>query len=149
MPANAGVAVPGDAGHHQCRSERAYKTVEASINKRYGNKWSASLGGSYTIRNNFPTGSFPQTPNQPGQFERTTWNFKATGSYDAPWGVRVSPVLRHQSGANFARDISVPASAATPFGLIIPGTTVYAEPPTPTAKTTSGCSTSAPRRRST
>ena len=26
------------------------------------------------------------------------WNFKASGSYDAPWGIRISPVLRHQSG---------------------------------------------------
>ncbi|MCC7177186.1 MAG: TonB-dependent receptor [Acidobacteria bacterium] len=106
-----------------------YKTVEASVSKRYANRWSASVGGSYTIRDNFPTGAFPQTPNHPGRFERTSWDFKATGSYDAPWGIRVSPVLRHQSGQNFAREISVAASAATPFGLIIPGTTIYADNP--------------------
>ena len=104
-----------------------YKTVEASISKRYANKWSASVGGSYTLRDGYPTDTFPQTPNHPGRYDRTTWDFKATGSYDAPWGVRLSPVVRHQSGSNFAREISVPASAATPFGLIIPGTTVYAD----------------------
>jgi hypothetical protein len=106
-----------------------YKTVEASVNKRYANKWSAAIGGSYTIRDNYPTDTFPQTPNHPGRFERTTWDFKVTASYDAPWGIRLSPVLRHQSGQPFAREISVPASAATPFGLIIPGTTVYADRP--------------------
>jgi hypothetical protein len=111
-----------------------YKTVEASVTKRYANKWSASVGGSYVIRDNYPgnqTGfaSFPQTPNHPGRFERTGWDFKATASYDAPFGIRISPVLRHQAGDNFAREISIAASAATPFGLVIPGTTYYADAP--------------------
>ena len=30
--------------------------------------------------------------------DRTVWSFKASGSYDAPFGIRLSPVLRHQSG---------------------------------------------------
>ena len=30
-----------------------YKTIEASMNKRYGNKWSASLGGAYTMLHDF------------------------------------------------------------------------------------------------
>ena len=37
--------------------------------------------------------------------------------------------MRHQAGDNFAREISIAASAATPFGLIIPGTTLYADAP--------------------
>jgi hypothetical protein len=51
------------------------------------------------------------------------WNLKATGSYDAPWGIRVSPVLRHQSGGNYARTLAITA----PAGLIATGT-AYAEP---------------------
>ena len=97
------------------------------MTKRYSNRWSASMGGSYTLRNNFPTGSFPQTPNHPGAFERTTWDFKVNASYDGPLGIRISPVLRHQSGIQFARTISVPASAGTSFGLIVPATTIYAD----------------------
>ena len=101
-----------------------YKTFEMSMNKRYGNKWSASIGGGYTMMTNFPNG-FPQNPHQPGVDDRSVWNFKATGSYDGPWGVRLSPVFRHQSGVNYARTltISVPAgSAFTASG------TDYAEP---------------------
>ena len=64
-------------------------------------------GGSYTMLKNFPTGSYPQNPNLPGVEDRTTWNFKATGSYDAGWGIRISPVVRHQSGVNFARTLNV------------------------------------------
>jgi hypothetical protein len=41
----------------------------------------------------------------------------------------ISPVLRHQGSDNFARKISIAASAATPFGLVIPGTTYYADAP--------------------
>ena len=98
------------------------KTVEVSLNRRYSNRWSASIGGAYTMITDFPDG-FPLNPNQPGVDDRSTWNLKATGSYDAPYGIRLSPVLRHQSGANYARTLSI--SAAT--GLIATGT-AYAEP---------------------
>ena len=130
MPAALASQYPVDQMIMNTGRDGQYKTVEASITKRYASKWSASVGGSYTIRNNYPSDlnpAYPQTPNHPGKYERTSGDCKATGSYDAAWGIRLSPVLRHQSGNNFAREISVPASAATPFGLIIPATTVYAD----------------------
>jgi hypothetical protein len=101
-----------------------YKTLEASLNKRYGNKWSGSMGGNYTMLKDFPN-NYPQNPNNPGVEDRSTWSFKATASYDAPWGIRLSPVLRHQSGVNFARTLSIPASPAT--GVSVSGATAYAE----------------------
>ncbi len=104
-----------------------FKTYELSVSKRYSNKLSFQLGGGYTWTTDFPNG-FPTNPNQPGVEDRTGWGVKATGTYDAPYGIRLSPVLRHQSGVNFARTISVPASAASAFGLILPASTIYAEP---------------------
>jgi len=107
-----------------------FKTFEISTNRRYSNKWSGQVSFSHTWLNDYPVGlgtGFPTNPNQPGKYERTTWQFKATGSYDLPYGMRVSPVLRHQSGENYARQISVPGSAATPFGLILPASTIYAD----------------------
>jgi len=100
-----------------------YKTVEASLNKRYGNRWSGSMGLGYTMQHNFPNG-YPQNPNQPGAEDRTNWNFKASGSYDGPGGVRISPVLRHQSGVNFARTGTISA----PSGLFVTGTGFFVEP---------------------
>ena len=89
------------------------KTVELALTRRYANRWSASLGGAYTMLRDFP--SAPQrNPNNPGAEDRTTWNLKATGSYDAAYGIRISPVLRHQSGANYARELTISA----PAGLI-------------------------------
>jgi hypothetical protein len=100
-----------------------YKTAELSMNKRYGNRWSASLGGAYTWMTDFPN-DYPQNPNQPGAEDRTVWNFKASGSYDAPYGIRISPVLRHQSGVNYARTNTL----SFPAGVTGSGTTIYMEP---------------------
>jgi hypothetical protein len=107
-----------------------YKTFEAALNKRYGNKWSASLGGAYTWLTDFPNGP-RRNPNNPGVEDYSFWNFKATASYDAPYGIRLSPVLRHQAGANYARTITL--TAPTGSGLTVTsatnnGTLAYAEP---------------------
>ena len=88
-----------------------YKTFEASLNRRYADKWSASMGFGYTMQHDFATGAPQYTPNNPGVNDRTGWGFKATGSYDAPYGIRLSPVFRHQSGANYARTLTITAPA--------------------------------------
>jgi hypothetical protein len=105
-----------------------YKTFEAAFTKRYGNRWSASIGGAHTWLTDFPNG--PQrNPNNPGAEDYTLWNFKATASFDAAFGIRISPVLRHQSGANYARTLTITA----PAGLVGTsggggGNVAYAEP---------------------
>jgi hypothetical protein len=93
------------------------KTVEVALTRRYGNRWSGQIGGAYTVRNYFPN-NMPNNPNEVGLEERSDWNLKASGSYDAPGGIRLSPVLRHQSGDAYARSVSISA----PAGLIASGT---------------------------
>ncbi len=102
-----------------------YKSVEASVNRRYAGKWSASFGGAYTLQHDFAAGAPAYTPNNPGVGDRSTWNFKATASYDAPYGIRLSPVFRHQSGVNYARTLTITA----PAGLTgsTRSTTAYAD----------------------
>ena len=53
------------------------------MNKRYGNRWSASIGGGYTGCTTSRTG-FPQQPEQPGAEDRTVVELQGDGSYDAP-----------------------------------------------------------------
>jgi len=103
-----------------------YKTVEASMVKRMGGRWSAQAGGSYTWAHDFP-GAYPNDPN--GVFDQDTsrWDFKLSGTYEAPLRIRLSPLVRHQAGANFGRTISVGAATATAAGAIYNGT-IYAEP---------------------
>ena len=107
-----------------------YKTVEGSLNKRFSNRWSGQIGGAYTISSDFPetvANSFPRNASLPGLEDRTNWSFKATGSYDGPLGIRISPIVRHQSGVNYARTIAVPGTAGNAFGLTFPASTIYAE----------------------
>jgi hypothetical protein len=98
-----------------------YKTVEASMNRRLANRWAAQIGGSYTMAHDFP-GAYPNSPNGVFDEDNTRWDFKLSGTYEAPYGFRFSPLVRHQAGANFARQISVGAGAATAAGAIFSGT---------------------------
>jgi len=111
-----------------------YKTFEASMNRRFSNKWSAQIGGSYTWAHDF-SGNYPNTPNgttttgtnAPFDEDTTRWDFKLSGTYEAPYRIRISPLVRHQAGVNFARQVSVGAGSATTAGAIFSGT-VNVEP---------------------
>jgi hypothetical protein len=102
-----------------------FKTYELSLSKRYSNRWSVQAGGAHTWSTDFPNG--PQrSPNNPGAEDRSYWNFKLTGSYDAPYGIRLSPVLRHQAGSNYARTFVIPNR--TGFVTSAGSTISYVEP---------------------
>ena len=103
-----------------------YKTVEASMNKRMSSRWAAQVGGSYTWAHDFP-GAYPNSPNGVFDEDNSRWDFKVSGTYEAPFGIRLSPLVRHQAGANFARQFSVGAASATAAGAIFSGT-VNVEP---------------------
>ena len=103
-----------------------YKTFEASLNRRFSNRWSAQIGGSHTWAHDFPN-NYPNNPNVPFDEDTTRWDFKLSGTYEAPYGIRMSPLVRHQAGANFARQLTVGAAAATAAGAIFNGT-VNVEP---------------------
>jgi hypothetical protein len=98
-----------------------WKTLEFSANKRMANRWSGGLGLGYTWTNeygntyfgNTVSGSyFPNAPNDTSLQEFSGWGFRAFGTIEAPWGVRVSPVFRHQAGQPYGRTISVSAPAS-------------------------------------
>jgi hypothetical protein len=52
---------------------------------------------------------YPLTPNDllnagpDGRYEFRTWSAKISGTYEGPWGVRLTPYLRHQAGQPFGR----------------------------------------------
>ena len=137
MPASQAANFPVDRVVMNTPRYSRFKTVELSVRKRYSNKLSFQIGGGYGWTTDFPEG-FPINPNQAGVYDRTGWGAKASESYDAPYGIRLSPVFRHQSGVNFARQISVTANAASAFGLILPASCTRIRP-TRTARKTSGC----------
>jgi hypothetical protein len=105
--------------------EGTYKTVEFSANKRYSNRWSMNASFSYTwseeygnlyFNNRIGTavpggafsffGSFPTSPNELTLNDYTNWNAKFSGTMNAGWDVRVTPVVKVQSGAPYGRTIT-------------------------------------------
>src|SRR5262249_17557456 len=86
-------------------------TIEFSMSKRQSHRYSFNAGFGYTWQHDFPRG-YPNTPNAPGDFDFTTYSFKVAGTYNAPWGINVSPVYRFQAGSNYARQLTPSAPAA-------------------------------------
>jgi hypothetical protein len=110
--------------------ENSYKTIELSANKRYTRRWSMLAAFSYTwthefgnnyFSNRFGTsisnfslfGSYPSTPNEHTGNDFSNWNIKFSGTVDVGWGLRVTPVLKAQSGAPYGRVVNVAACTST------------------------------------
>ena len=64
-------------------------------------------------------GSFPVNPNEPTQNEFTNWNAKFSGTIEAAWGLRVTPVWKVQSGAPYGRFITATGLNYTPSQIIL------------------------------
>ncbi len=103
-----------------------HKTIEASANKRLSNRWSMQVGGSHTWSDAY---SQPNNPNVDPNNDSTRWDFKVSGIYEAPYGIRIAPLVRHQAGANFARSVATGSAAAATVNAIFNGT-IQLEPST-------------------
>jgi hypothetical protein len=70
---------------------------------------------------------YPLTPNDllnagpEGRYEFRTWSAKLYGTYEGPWGVRLTPSLRHQAGQPFGRTFTT----ALNYGKVV---RILAEP---------------------
>ncbi|HWK11231.1 MAG TPA: TonB-dependent receptor [Vicinamibacterales bacterium] len=86
--------------------------IDFTLTKRMSRRWSLVANYLFTWSADY---SLVQNPNQainnPQKY--TNWTFKLFGSYEAPYGIVVSPVLRHQSGLPIARIVNVPQRAAS------------------------------------
>jgi hypothetical protein len=99
-------------------STSEYVTWEIAATRPLGGRWTFGAGFAHTwngdqasgyagqaIRNN----TVPLTPNDllnagaGGRHEFSTWTAKAHGTVEGPWQLRITPVLRHQSGQPFGR----------------------------------------------
>jgi len=102
-------------------NESTYKGIELTLQKRYSNNWQAlasytyndteaygnSSGGEAFVAN----GVFDNPNNLINAKGKGTWDrphqFKLLGSYLAKYGIRISGVMRYQSGAPFGRTFTV------------------------------------------
>ena len=97
----AGVTIPASRTdlRNQPLIESWDQNIDMTINKRMSNRW--SLLSSFLYNWDHGKGA-PQTPNGERFNEKdlTNWAFKFFGTYQAPWGITVNPVLRYQQGVN-------------------------------------------------
>ena len=95
---------------------------EVTARRRFSRRWSFVAGFSHTwAREHASTyvgqpvraNAFPLTPNDlintgdTGRDEFRVWSARAYGTYEAPWGLRITPFLRHQSGQPYGRTFQV------------------------------------------
>jgi hypothetical protein len=89
-----------------------YWTWDIVANKRFNSRWSLVAGFAHTWSRDYASvrqNLYPLTPNDlinagaGGRHEYRVWTAKVHGTYQAPWALRVTPLLRHQSGQPFGR----------------------------------------------
>ncbi|MEO8682127.1 MAG: TonB-dependent receptor [Vicinamibacterales bacterium] len=107
-----------------------YQTVEFSATKRQAGKWSIQASFSKRWNKDQSTGYFSQnlraltaasTPNDlintdGGRYNFTMWTSKLNGSYDAPYGIRITPALRFQQGQPYGRTFLAGAANGINYG---------------------------------
>jgi hypothetical protein len=98
-------------------SDSDFYTWELTGTKRYSRRWSLLASFAYTWVREESNGYFGNTVRQynlgmtpndlintaDGRHEFTTWQGKLHGTFEAPWSIKVTPILRHQSGQPYGR----------------------------------------------
>ena len=95
-----------------------YFTLEIAATRHTRGRWTLGAGVAHTWNGDHASGysgqslrnnAYPVTPNDllnagtGGRYEFSTWTAKVHGTFEAPWQLRITPVLRHQSGQPFGR----------------------------------------------
>jgi hypothetical protein len=88
------------------------RAFDVTLTKRMSNRWSLQTNFVYNWDRDR---GFVQNPNQERFNDRTVtlWSWKANGTWQGPWGVVVTPTLRHQSGDMLARIVSLSLRVGT------------------------------------
>ncbi|HUU36485.1 MAG TPA: TonB-dependent receptor, partial [Vicinamibacterales bacterium] len=107
-----------------------YHTVEFQATKRQAGRWSLSAAFSKRWNKDHETDYFgqnlraittPSTANDlintnNGRFDFTMWTAKVNGSYDAPYGIRITPALRFQQGQPYGRTFQAGSANGINYG---------------------------------
>lgn len=113
----AALALPTVGLVENVPGESEFYTFEISGTRRMSGRWSLMTAYSYRWNDDHSTGYFgnslralesPSNPNDlvntdEGRYNFSTWAYKLSGTYDAPFGVRIAPTFRYQAGQPFGR----------------------------------------------
>jgi len=122
---------------HNTPGKDDFYNIEFAANRRLSHGWSLNASYAYRWNRDNATGYFGNTlraqpdlsnPNDMintdnGRYDFNLWAAKINGTYDAPWGLRLTPAIRMQSGQPYARTFlatlnysSTQRILAEPFG---------------------------------
>ena len=92
----------------------SYKTIEFMLNKRMSNRWSLMVAAHHLWAKDTASGKI-ENPNEAlyNEYGFTNWAFKVSGTYQAPWGLVFTPLVRHQSGDPLRRLVPVTLRSGT------------------------------------
>ncbi len=118
LPAAVAALGPVNVVRNVADASSRHWTWEVEAHRRHRDRWSLIAGFAHlwngdqanvyfdqVVRQN----PYPVTPNDlinagsDGRYDFRTWTLKVHGTIEGPWGLRVSPLLRHQSGQPFGR----------------------------------------------
>jgi hypothetical protein len=118
------------------RSDSQFWTWDVTASRRLSHQWSLQAAFEHAWNQDQTNAYFgqslrqnpyPLTPNDllnagpEGRYEFRTWSAKLYGTYEGPWGVRLTPYLRHQAGQPFGRTFTT----ALNYGKVV---RILAEP---------------------
>ena len=116
-------------------SDSDFYTWEVTGTKRFSNRWSLLASYAHTWVKEFSNGYFGNTVRQNnllvtpndlintdgGRHEFTTWQAKLHGTWETPWwDIKMTPILRHQSGQPYGRTFQFGFNYGTQFVLAEP-----------------------------
>jgi hypothetical protein len=103
------------------RSDSQFWTWDVTATRRLSHHWSVLAAFDHVWTQDQTNAYFgqplrqnpyPLTPNDllnagpEGRYEFRTWSARISGTYEGPWGVRLTPYLRHQAGQPFGRTVT-------------------------------------------
>jgi carboxypeptidase family protein len=132
----ANLALPVVNFLHNTPGKDDFYNLELAANRRFNRGWSLNASYSYRWNRDNQNAYFGQNlrvrddvanpndaiNNDNGRYVFGLWTAKINGSYDAPWGVRLTPAFRMQQGQPFARTFQATMNygaqrfLAEPFG---------------------------------
>ena len=105
----SGAAIPASVEQWQTPSDydERLRNVEITVDKRLSNRWSLFSTVYYFWGTRLVSGH-PENPNEGinNRLDANGWFLKMFGTYQGPWGVTISPVLRRQAGQPLGRAVS-------------------------------------------
>jgi hypothetical protein len=97
-----------------------YTNFEVSANKRMSSKWmmvgSFNWTGQHYLQNGVPTNPLMAYNNY---VKDSYWTSHISGTYEGPWGIMISPILRAQQGQPIDRTYTVTGLHSGSYALVV------------------------------